>query len=321
MWWGERIAWRALWEEGEASIDGSSSGPAAGWMDEVRKAARQAAANALEYERTNPTWDYFHAPRSGLTVLRCERLARLLRAAADGDRDERWDGPEGTFTQNGALQNCVPSAVVERGTKILRRLEPQLQLVPPTPAADLPRGPGRSGRAEVRRLGEGGLRAEGLRTSSGERPRPTQERAAFLFSSAKFRWADAVPPHRFEALVRELLAASKDVLRVRSAGPTNDRDRGRDLIAELAAPGPREGGSPRTVAGLGREVVVQCKARAGTVGKLQVRDVRDTVERHEAAGTPLAVSTEISGDLVDYLSELRSRLEFVDWWDPGGDRG
>ena len=95
MWWGERIAWRALWEEGDASADGSGSGPAAGWLDEVRKAARQAAADALEYERTNPTWDYFHAPRSGLTVLRCERLAGLLRVAVDGDRGERWGRPGG----------------------------------------------------------------------------------------------------------------------------------------------------------------------------------------------------------------------------------
>ena len=203
---------------------------------------------------------------------------------------------------------------MERGTRILRRLEPQLQLEPPTPVLipleDRAVLAGQECVVSVR--GDCGRRAFAQARESVLDRRKNE--AAFLFSSAKFRWADAVPPHRFEALVRELLAASKDVLRVRSAGPTNDRDRGRDLIASWLLPASARVVPPGQLPALVEEVVVQCKARAGTVGKSQVRDVRDTVERHEAAGYFLAVSTEISGDLVDYLSGLRSRLEFVDWW-------
>lgn len=314
MWWGEKVAWRALCEEGETSADGSGSGPASGWMNEVRKSVRQVAGDALEYERTNPTWNYFHAPRSGMTVIHCDQFVKLLRVAASGSRDERWDGPEGTFTKRGELHNRTPAAVVERGTRILRKLEPQLRREAQAPLL-IP--------LEDRVVLAGQSCVVCLRAECGRRAfaqaRETalerrQSEASFLFSSKEFQWAETVPADRFESLIRELLAASREILRVRSAGPTNDRDRGRDLIAEWLLTAPAGVVAPGQLPTSVIEVVVQCKARKGTVGKAQVRDVRDTVERHEAGGYFLAVSTEISGDLVDYLSGLRSRLAFVDWW-------
>lgn len=75
----------------------------------VRRAARQQAADALIYQRVAPTWEYFHAPRSGLTVVHCKSLARLIRAsAAEMDTGASWLGPKGLFISEGALRaTCI----------------------------------------------------------------------------------------------------------------------------------------------------------------------------------------------------------------------
>jgi hypothetical protein len=59
---------------------------------------------------------------------------------------------------------------------------------------------------------------------------------------------------------------------------------------------------------------VQIKTRNKTVGKSDVRDVRDTLERHDANGFFLLVYPRLSNDLINYLETLRRQGYWVDWW-------
>ena len=62
-------------------------------------------------------------------------------------------------------------------------------------------------------------------------------------------------------------------------------------------------------------VVVQVKGSATSVGKSQVRDIRDTVEYYGAQGYFLAVSTELTSPLIEQLEVIgRDRGWVVDWW-------
>jgi DNA polymerase III epsilon subunit-like protein len=87
----------------------------------------------------------------------------------------------------------------------------------------------------------------------------------------------------------ELLAVEPGVRRVRSAGPHPPTFRTDVILAQV-------------------------KTRRRTIGKSDVRDVRDTIERHAAAGFLLIGYPQFSGDLINYLETLRHRGESIEWW-------
>jgi hypothetical protein len=140
--------------------------------------------------------------------------------------------------------------------------------------------------------------------------------AELLFPALGFTWAEKIPDDQFEAMICELLAKEPGVSRVRRAGVTRERDAGRDLIVDWLVP--RLGSNWMAYEGrapmMPLSVVAQCKASATTVGKGKVSDIRDTIEFHEAAGYFLAVSSAISGPLINHLEQLKSRSFYVEWW-------
>jgi Restriction endonuclease len=137
-----------------------------------------------------------------------------------------------------------------------------------------------------------------------------------LFPINRFVWSDQVDDESFELLIRELLVREKGVRRVRKVSPSQERDGGRDLIAEWNTPPIRgqqldEDQSPYTF----RRVIVQCKGSKATVGKSKVQDIGDTVEHYDAQGYFLCVSSWLSTTLTDHLEKRRSEGKFwVDWW-------
>ena len=110
------------------------------------------------------------------------------------------------------------------------------------------------------------------------------EAAVFNFSTDCV-WVKRPKPARFEELCQVLLESEPGFMWVRSAGSTLERDQGRDLVAQwLRSPGLTERlneGDENKPFHL-RKVIVQVKTRNKTVGKSDVRDIRDTLERHDA---------------------------------------
>jgi len=64
-----------------------------------------------------------------------------------------------------------------------------------------------------------------------------------------------------------------------------------------------------------RKVLVQIKTSSKSVNKSAVKDIRDTMDDHKASGYFLAVSSQITSNLTDYLDRIRSdgRL-WAEWW-------
>jgi len=145
-------------------------------------------------------------------------------------------------------------------------------------------------------------------------PRHTLERR-FLFPPVTFTWEDAPDDDRFEELVLELLQVEPEICRARRTGSSRDGDQGRDLIIEWDTI-PLSSETPRAPGGLvRRRVVGQCKASSKAVGKSQVHDIRDTVDRHEGTGYFLATSSWITNDLVSHLDILKQRGSiWTEWW-------
>lgn len=141
---------------------------------------------------------------------------------------------------------------------------------------------------------------------------------AALFNIGKtYRWANKLDPTRFEQLVHAILEEEPGLHWVRAAGPTNERDQGRDLVATWLTPpgiGPMIG--PEHELARTRRIVIQVKSRGKTVGKTDVRDVRDTIDRHEADGFLLVAYPGWSNDLFNYLEGLAKKGPWVSLWGP-----
>ena len=135
-----------------------------------------------------------------------------------------------------------------------------------------------------------------------------------LFGEYIFEWNTKIDGGRFEDLIREILSKEKYISRVRKAGPTNQPDNGLDLIIEYIDFDNKkynDNESPFEI----KKIIGQCKAYKGTVGKSDVRDIRDTLDYYDADGYWLFVSSQISIHLSEYLQKLRDKNDFlIDWW-------
>lgn len=279
----------------------------------TRKATRQSAADALEYRREAPTWDYFHTARSGLTTVRCEPFAQWVMGMAE----EVDGGPhflsEGLFFDDGVFHNFIDRPALSRIRALLSGLErtrltnEDFAIVPLEDRVVAACGEHVvSIRADCGRAGFARARAAAVDRHRSE--------VGLLFRSQRFSWVRGASAGRFEDLVGELLFAAGKVSWIRSAGPTHSPDGGRDLIAEWVEPA--QGSVPEGVSPISKTLmVVQCKHRFRTVNKEDVQDIRDTIERHRAGGYFLAVSNNLSKPLVDVLITLRDRPDtFAEWW-------
>jgi hypothetical protein len=137
-----------------------------------------------------------------------------------------------------------------------------------------------------------------------------------LFPTVEFEWQERIDDEEFELLVRDMLNREPGMHRVRKAGHSRERDRGRDLLAEWVTTPRRqhEVDDLRTVR-IPRSVVVQCKATSKKLGKGEVIDIRDTIEEHKADGFMVVTSSFLTGALVNHLELMRSEHRyFIDWW-------
>lgn len=114
-------------------------------------------------------------------------------------------------------------------------------------------------------------------------------------------------------MVRELLNQESNVVRTRKVGSSREGDGGRDIEIEIIQPEllTRENiGLTKPI-----KVIGQCKAYKNSVNKSNVKDIRDTLDFYNSQGYFLAVSSQITVPLHDYLNSLKEKYNlYVDWW-------
>lgn len=110
-----------------------------------------------------------------------------------------------------------------------------------------------------------------------------------IFKPKNVEWKENSNPQIFEDLIYDLLKKNKRIKHLKHVSHTNERDGGRDMIADwiIADENPSEN---RPVYSKKR-VIIQCKAYKNGVGKQDVLDIRDTVDRYDSQGYFLVVST------------------------------
>ncbi len=161
----------------------------------------------------------------------------------------------------------------------------------------------------------------GIRSYEAERTRFLERRAAenAVFSADfTFEWTEKFDGGRLEDLVYALLEREKGVVWVRQAGPTRERDGGRDFLANWLIPSGQgliraedDVHEPATQ----KNIVVQVKAHHPSVGKAKVTDIRDTIELHEAEGFFLVAFPQPTNSLLGHLVALNRRGVWTNWWD------
>lgn len=144
-----------------------------------------------------------------------------------------------------------------------------------------------------------------------------QAEASIINASMQFEWSSQIDDSEFEIFVQELLMLEPGVTRVRKVSSGREQDRGRDVMVDwyLATNLSQIPDKGEKILYKLHHLIVQCKAFSRSVNKSHVTDIRDTIDRHQADGYFLVVSSTITTGLYDYLDELRSRKSFyIDWW-------
>jgi hypothetical protein len=296
------------------------------WTSSLRSPLRE-AGHDLWVSRSNPNWKYYTAANNAFSVAELDNdAAKRLRIAFMSYEPVSVQLGRRHVLHAGGLYNSVPATALRRGVEIIRCVEGEG--APPWhgPAAQPHENAILTIPIENHCIFLGNRTVAAVCCDCGyDRYLADQtawsaqtEAAASIFNQDKeIVWALPVNPVRFEELCHVLLDSEPGFSWVRAAGSTMDRDQGRDLIADWL--------SPQNEANLSssddeaqlfqkRRLIVQIKTRKGTVGKSHVRDVRDTIERHDAKGFFLIAFPGISNDLVNYLETLSRQGYWINWW-------
>jgi hypothetical protein len=146
--------------------------------------------------------------------------------------------------------------------------------------------------------------------------RATRRKIEFLFDYAPLYWNPEGSADLFEQLCRDLLARERGVVRIRNVSPTNQPDRGRDLIAEVASSRPTsdllsEYEQPIEIA----KYVVQCKFSKSTVGISKGIGPFEVLYLGDYDGYFLITNSKISSDFTALLEKIRKDDRYLaDWW-------
>ena len=125
-----------------------------------------------------------------------------------------------------------------------------------------------------------------------------EEEQALLLANRTFSWKYPLNYARFEELCADLLEKLYPNSKIRLAGNSNNADGGRDIMIYNTD---------------GTLYICQCKAYQKSVGKSDVRDIRDTIEFHGSSGFFLMVSSTITSMLIKHLELLEPKYK-VSWW-------
>lgn len=139
----------------------------------------------------------------------------------------------------------------------------------------------------------------------------------FLYENISLKWLDNGSPSRFEDLCNELLSREQSVSRTRKVSHTNERDKGRDLIAEIIEYKPvdeliGQDDQPLDI----KRYLVQCKLSSkNSIGLSKGMSPWESLLLGDYHGYMLITNTFLSSDFTEVLERIRSNKEYnADWW-------
>lgn len=290
------------------------------WLKLVRDHLGGEDPNEMFVERRNPDWRYYFAPGSFVSVLELPpRRMIWLRHACRHQAPVSSRQGNRLIVSAGGIHNAVSLDALRKGERLLQALDH-------SPFTRVGNGCARWDSTgamivplENRFVILGGTFLVSVASLCGYRQylvardkweEKNREAALIFGQSGTIEWQEPLNSERFADLAEALLRVEPDVIRVRSSGPHNDRDQGRDIIIDR----PGVALSKNHAATKLERIVVQVKVRNRTVGKHHVQDIRDTIEHHRSNGYLLIAYPRLSSDLIHHLERLEDRGLNVDWW-------
>jgi len=284
------------------------------WVSNVRTALGQKEdAEASYCSRTNPRWLFYRSKAVGTTVCYSPTTVLHLRKLIDASSPwKELEGPTVQFYKSEQAHNAAPHDEIKRGRNVIALLEGT------TDAMMVP--------LENRLIVLGNEHLVFFEVdcsrdvyNSGRQDIITRQRQEqdILFDGCVYKWAERIDGARFEEFARDLLSRRRGIAHVRRTSVTNEGDAGADLLCTWDVPAladvmRTEGDAPIER----RTIVVQCKAWSRAVGKSDVTDIRDTLERHDASGI-LVIAPAVRRSLSEHLAVLRRQNIWADYWGRG----
>ncbi len=263
--------------------------------------------------RIIPKWEYFYDIENEITIIKSKEIADFFQGVlkSRSAKEEKLTSLNGEFIVSKELKNFISKSIKSEFKKYFNNLELNIlsNKLEYLPLENMILSVSSPYLIALGRLtGEYKFKVEKEKI----RQRHNKE-AEFLFPIPDFDWNDSICPNQFEDLIKVLLELENSVKSVRKNSPTNQGDKGRDLLIDWNVI--NDEFISEAIPPIRRiKVVGQCKASSSTVGKSKVQDIRDTVETHNAEGFFLAVSSQISAPLTEKLEDLKSKGIWTEWW-------
>ncbi len=299
------------WRDGEANYKIQPP-----WLDAVRKRLRLNTSEGWEFNhRKTLGTNVFTSISRGVSIaeIGADRIAKLRKWLINF-RPASAEGMTRTSFRSDLLVNAVSNSRLKQAAALLAMIEAEKE-----PLAVIPFD------SHFILIGMTTFVALadpcGFEAFHSERVATEMRRnaeAEVFLPDADVQWAESIDDVRFEALIGELLAQERGVLRIRQVGATREADDGRDFLAEWRLP-------PHglTAAGITdgaplleqRDVIVQVKIRRQGVGRSHLPGLRDTMEHYRCTGLLVVAFPNVTTTLGDHLAELRRKGDYwIDWW-------
>ena len=293
-----------------------------GWVDQIIKYLRFPKDFTVS-KRKFPLWLYLASHKRGVTIIRMTRIRIFyLKVILMPFAPETTRGEKALAMFANGIPNAVPYTLIKKARKLLSLIDDECDdlIILPLDSHCLFIGD----KAIIALRGECGREIfERERDILIER-RKSEDKVFFVESSIE--WKKPISESNFENLCLDLVHREPGVVRAKLVGTVNDRDGGRDIIIDWMMPN-RHSDSTRSASLPDKDsirpsgtkivrIIAQVKTRSRTIGKRDVQDIRDTLERYQAKGFLLIAHPQISSPLVDHLEDLRQKTELLtDWWE------
>ena len=292
------------------------------WANQAIKYLRFPEDIAIR-KRTFPLWLYFASQKRGVTIIRMPKIRIcVLKVVLGPFAPETARGEKAVAMFANGIPNAVPYSLLKKARKLLSLIGDECDELIVLPL-------------DSHCLFIGDKTIVALRGKCGrdifERERDIlikrrRNENRVFFADSAIEWQKPIATGDFEDLCLELVQREPGVVRAKSVGSVNDRDGGRDIIIDQKIPNRHSDSTQVTSLSSKEEIrpsgtktvrlIAQVKTRSNIVGKQDVLDIRDTLERHRAEGFLLIAHPRISSALVDHLEDLRQRTELhTDWWE------